>query len=104
MARSAVVSTLAGTGERGNFGQLIGRGYQDGEGTVAKFDRPFGVAVDGEGNVIVADNGNHRIRKISPQGLVSTLAGTGERGHQDGEGTAAQFNEPRGVAVDREGN
>eukprot|EP00959_Pyramimonas_sp_CCMP1952_P212258 4441565-Pyramimonas_sp.AAC.1 len=70
MAISAVVSTLAGTG---------GRGYQDGEGNAAKFAGPcWGVAVDEDGNVIVADECNNRIRKISPQGLVSTLAGTGE--------------------------
>eukprot|EP00959_Pyramimonas_sp_CCMP1952_P298108 6235735-Pyramimonas_sp.AAC.1 len=60
MARSAVVSTLAGTGVRG---------YQDGEGNAAKFRRPWGVAVDEDGNVIVADTYNSRIRKISPQGL-----------------------------------
>eukprot|EP00976_Prorocentrum_cordatum_P012871 257450-Prorocentrum_minimum.AAC.1 len=95
MARSAVVSTLAGTGVRG---------YQDGEGNAAKFRRPWGVAVDEDGNVIVADTYNSRIRKISPQGLVSTLAGTGVRGHRDGEGAAAQFKSPSGVAVDREGN
>eukprot|EP00959_Pyramimonas_sp_CCMP1952_P122861 2568165-Pyramimonas_sp.AAC.1 len=82
MAISAVVSTLAGTGEEG---------YQDGEGNAAKFAGPRGVAVDGDGNVIVTEKWNweNRIRKISPQGLVSTLAGTGEMGHRDGEGTAA---------------
>jgi DNA-binding beta-propeller fold protein YncE len=89
------VSTLAGTD--------VG-GHQDGEGTVAQFRWPSGVAVDGGGNVIVADNHNHRIRKITPHGRVSTLAGTGEWGHRDGEGTIAQFNWPRGVAVDGGGN
>jgi DNA-binding beta-propeller fold protein YncE len=89
------VSTLAGTGEGG---------YRDGEGTIAQFNTPTGVAVDGDGNVIVADWGNHCIRKITPQGQVSTLAGTGMKGHRDGEGTIAQFNSPRGVAVDGGGN
>eukprot|EP00959_Pyramimonas_sp_CCMP1952_P144047 3015586-Pyramimonas_sp.AAC.1 len=95
MAISAVVSTLAGTGVPG---------YQDGEGNAAKFAGPQGVAVDGDGNVIVAEFYNNRIRKISPQGLVSTLAGTGERGHRDGVGNAAKFKNPSGVAVDWEGN
>eukprot|EP00976_Prorocentrum_cordatum_P086915 1186699-Prorocentrum_minimum.AAC.2 len=91
-----LVSTLAGTGARG---------HRDGEGTaVAQFNGPVGVEVDGEGNIIVADLSNNRIRKISPQGLVSTLAGTGEEGRRDGEGTTAQFNFPNDVAVDREGN
>jgi hypothetical protein len=89
------VSTLAGTGERGHL---------DEEGTVAQFAYPGGVAVDGDGNVIVADQDNHRIRKITPQGHVSTLAGTGVRGHRDGKGTAAQFYQPNGVAVDGDGN
>eukprot|EP00976_Prorocentrum_cordatum_P088185 1187205-Prorocentrum_minimum.AAC.5 len=90
-ARCVTVSTLAGTGEVGY--------HQDGEGTAAQFNGPTGLAVDREGNVFVADLNNNRIRKISPQGLVSTLAGTDEWGHRDGEGAAAQFNSPTGVAT-----
>eukprot|EP00959_Pyramimonas_sp_CCMP1952_P128415 2685229-Pyramimonas_sp.AAC.2 len=91
MSKSAVVSTLAGTGVEG---------YQDGEGNAAKFvSYPYGVAVDGDGNVIVGGIFNDRIRKVSPQGLVSTLAGTGKAGYQDGDGTAAQFNKPCGVVL-----
>jgi DNA-binding beta-propeller fold protein YncE len=69
---SVVVSTIAGSGATGVYeGDLA-----DGDGTTeAKFQHPFGVAVDGEGNVYVADSYNNRIRKISPQGVVSTLAG-----------------------------
>jgi DNA-binding beta-propeller fold protein YncE len=89
------VSTLAGTGEED---------HRDGEGNVAQFNSPYGIAVDGGGNVIVADADNHRIRKITPQGQVSTLAGSGEQGHQDGEGTVAQFNWCSGVAMDGGGN
>jgi hypothetical protein len=61
--------------------------------------------VDGDGNVIVADMFNCRIRKITPQGHVSTLAGTGEKGHRDGDRLdSAQFNQPCGVAVDESGD
>ena len=67
------------------------KGHRDGEGTVSRFYYPRGVAVDGDGNVIVADSFNCRIRKITPQGDVSTLAGTGEQGYRDGEGTVCSI-------------
>jgi hypothetical protein len=89
------VFTLAGTGAKG---------YRDGEGIVAQFDSPSGVAVDGGGNVVVTDTTNLRIRLITPQGQVSTLAGTGAKGGEDGEGTVANFYSPGGVAVDGDGN
>jgi len=88
------VSTLAGTGKKG---------YKDGNGTDAQFNEPFGVAVETNGNILVSDKLNHCIRKITPQGQVSTMAGSGKKGYQDGEGTDAQFNEPCGVAVDEAG-
>lgn len=89
------VSTLAG----GN-----GAGYADGQGADAKFNQPLDVAADGAGNVYVADNLNHRIRKISADGTVTTLAGNGTAGFADGTGAAAQFKNPSGLDVDKDGN
>ena len=92
---AGVVTTLAGDGTAG---------YLDGQGTAAQFNQPAGVAVDSGGNVYVAERGNKRIRKITPAGVVTTLAGDGTAGYLDGQGSAAQFNQPFGVAVDSSGN
>ena len=94
---SGVVSTFAG---------LAGsRGSADGAGNIARFAGPSGVAVDSAGNVYVADRENHTIRKITPSGVVSTLAGlAGSFGSNDGTGSAARFSFPTGVAVDSAGN
>jgi len=80
------------------------RGFADGPGAAAAFDTPSGLAVDRLGNLYVADTGNNAIRKVAPDGTVSTLAGGGEPGWLDGIGRAARFDGPVGVAVDREGN
>jgi endonuclease YncB( thermonuclease family) len=94
---AGVVTTLAGTA--GVTGSL------DGTGAAAQFNNPNGVAVDGSGNVYVADSNNYTIRKITPAGVVTTLAGTaGTGGSADGTGAAARFNSPNGVAVDGTGN
>ncbi len=74
------------------------------QGHRLSFDNPRGVAVDGAGNVYVADRVNHRIRKITTSGVVSTLAGSGTPGNADGTGTSAKFYYPFGVAVDGAGN
>ena len=77
----------------------------DGDANNARFSNPEGLAVDQQGNLFVADAGNDTIRKISPQGAVTTLAGlAGAAGTTDGAGSQARFNSPGGVAVDSAGN
>ncbi|MCX6954221.1 MAG: hypothetical protein NTV51_18885, partial [Verrucomicrobia bacterium] len=94
---AGLVSTLAGLATT--------RGSADGTGTGARFSTPSGVAADDSGNVYVADTGNHTVRKITPAGVVTTVAGTaGTSGSQDGPGTAALFSSPYSVAVDAAGN
>ncbi len=88
------VTTLAGSGQ----------GSADGTGGMASFNRPAGVAVDSAGNVYVADTFNNEIRKITPEGVTTTLAGSLTQGYQDGPGETALFRQPTGVAVDSEGN
>ncbi|HET9393764.1 MAG TPA: hypothetical protein VFO29_09650 [Candidatus Rubrimentiphilum sp.] len=83
--------------------QRIG-GFLDGRAMAARFNRPVGVAVGGDGSVYVADEFNFVIRKIS-NGTVTTFAGTpGTRGNRDGKGKEAQFNQPDGIAIDAGGN
>jgi hypothetical protein len=80
-------------------------GSADGAGGNARFVYPFAVAVDTSGNVYVTDVGDHTVRRITPGGLVVTIAGTaGVSGSADGVGTAALFNYPEGVAADAVGN
>src|SRR3974390_1004216 len=82
-------------------GSLGGPGYSDGTGSAARFGGPAGVAVDSSGKVYVGGKCNDTNRKITPGGVVTTLAGlTGVSGSDDGTGSAARFNLPGGVAVD----
>lgn len=78
-------------------------GFVDGMGTAAALHTPSALALDHEGNLYVADTGNHAIRRIAPNGAVTTLAGGGEPGYLDGIGRAARFNGPVGIAVDAAG-
>jgi hypothetical protein len=81
-----------------------GKGFADGNGVNARFFYPSGIALDGNGNLFVADMQNHAIRKVSPGGVVTTIAGNGAPGAVNGNGTAASFNNPAGIAVDANGN
>ncbi len=79
------------------------QGYTDGTGTAAKFNQPYGVAIDANGTVYVADEQNHAIRKITSAGVVTTLAG-GTEGTTDGTGSAAKFVLPHALTIDAQGN
>ena len=94
---SLQVTTLAGTA-----GSL---GSSDGSGSAASFDGPWGIAVDSGGNVYVSDSLNHTLRKITPAGVVTTLAGSaGVAGYSDGTGALARFDGPQGLCIDTAGN
>jgi sugar lactone lactonase YvrE len=94
IAADGKIATLAGGVE----------GFGDGVGDKALFNSPSGLAFTPDGNLLVADTGNNRIRRITPEGQVSTVAGNGAAGYADGPATQAQFNGPIGIAVDERGN
>lgn len=94
ISSAGVVTTLAGDGAAG---------YRDGLAATARFNGPIGVAADDKGNVYVADSYNDRIRIITPDGRVRTLAGQDAPGFADGQGSAAAFDTPTGIALDRHG-
>lgn len=92
-----VVTTIAGTWDQA--------GFVDDTGAAARFSRPYGIAVRPDGNLVVADHDNHRLRLvIVATGAVSTLAGTGVAGFHDGELASAQFGHPQAVAIDSAGD
>lgn len=94
---SGVVSTLAGLANN--------EGSADGAGNAARFNFPTGIGVDAAGNVYVSDTFNQTIRKITPNGIVTTLAGVaGQSGSSDGPATVARFRFPNGIATDAGGN
>jgi sugar lactone lactonase YvrE len=94
-AKQANVTTVAGSGSTG---------YGDGTGSSALFNQPAGLAIDASGNLYVADEGNNCIRKVTPSGMVTTLAGSTTPGYKNGQGAAAEFFSPNGIAVDAAGN
>lgn len=99
VAPDGLVTTLAGGGSGPS-----GSRYADGTGSAAAFDEPRGFAQDAAGNLYVADYQNHLLRKVTPAGVVTTLAGfPGQQGSVDGTGSAARFSDPQAVAIDAAG-
>jgi len=90
-----IVSTYAGTGQAG---------YLDGDTSIARFNQPINICLDEEGSMYVSDFINQRIRKISTDMIVTTIAGTGIAGHAEGPASEAKFNYPRGICLDDTGN
>ncbi|MFB9843984.1 IPT/TIG domain-containing protein [Mucilaginibacter ginsenosidivorans] len=95
VATDGTVSLLAGKGSPG---------ADDGTGANASFGYPGGITTDRAGNIFMADQQNNRIRKITPDGVVTTVAGSDKYGSDDGVGTAASFSNPTAVQVDSKGN
>ncbi|MDE0105484.1 MAG: hypothetical protein OXN89_24165 [Bryobacterales bacterium] len=97
--RFGTITTVAGTGE-------FGSGGDGGPATTAQLAFPQGLAVDGAGNLFIADTSNHRVRMVDHAGVITTVAGTGERGYggDGGPATAAQLASPQGLAVDAVGD
>ncbi len=96
---SGIITTVAGTGNQGYGGD-------GGPATSADLYSPTGVAVDDDGNLYIADQSNHRIRKVNTSGMITTVAGTGNQGYSGDSGlaTSAYLNSPTGIAVDISGN
>ena len=92
LTREGTLLTVAGEKE----------GFAD--GIHASFNTPSGLALDDEGNLYVADTGNNRIRKVTTEGVVSTVAGNGSAGYMDGPASSAEFNGPIGLAIDSQNN
>src|SRR3954471_21158679 len=95
---TGTVTTVAGS--PGLVGITDGSGVDSG----ASFSSPQGLAIDGSGNIFVADYNGNTIRKVTPAGVVTTFAGSATAGHADGTGTAATFSKPAGLAFDAAGN
>lgn len=94
VAKDGTTSLLAGA---------IGNGAKDGLGASASFNNPAGITIDKAGNLYVADYANNMIRKVTPAGLVTTVAGSIKNGSDDGIGVAATFNYPESIKIDSKG-
>lgn len=99
ISSNGIISTIAGIGEPGFSGD-------GGHAIKAKLYDPFDICIDGSGVLYVADWGNHRIRRITPDGIITTVAGTGQPGFSGDDGPAimAKLNEPYGIAIDNSGS
>ena len=102
------IRSVTPAGVSTTFAGQVSGGLVNGTGTAAKFNYPQGLAVDSAGNIIVADTRSHTIRKITPAGVVSQIAGGGtttfgQAGYVNAQGTSARFNGPMAVAIDSSG-
>ncbi len=99
VARDGTITTFAGNGQLGSRGD-------GGQAVNAELNSPSGLAVDGSGNVYVADTNNHRVRRVAPSGVITTIAGTGLNGFSGdgGAATVAKLDTPVGLALDGAGN
>jgi uncharacterized protein (TIGR03437 family) len=99
LTRSGTITTVAGSGNQGFSGD-------GGPATAASLDYPYGIAVDSAGNLYIADTHNNRIREVTTDGVIHTIAGSGTRGYSGdgGPATGASLSNPRGVQVDSAGN
>jgi hypothetical protein len=94
VAANGMVSTIAGSGHTGD---------RDGTGAQAELNNPTAIALDNAGNIYVADSGNQKIRKVTPAGVVTTVAGSGDKTLTNGPAANAGFNDPEGIVVTRSG-
>jgi streptogramin lyase len=99
-----VIRKITSSGDVTTFAGSGGTGYSDGSGTSASFRDPTGVVIDPQGNIYFTEFTTHRVCKVTPAGVVKSLAGNGTAGGQDGTGDAATFNGPRCVTLDSQGN
>ena len=99
-----VIHKITSTGQITVFAGTGNPGHVNGPVQTAEFNSPAGMVIDKDGNIYVCDESSHRIRKISAEGIVSDFAGSGDLGFVDGEGDVARFNEPYGLAMDKDGN
>ena len=102
VSASGIITTVAGNGAQGYAGNFAG----DGGPALSASMNPYGIAVDGSGNLFIADTGNNRIRKVSASGIITTVAGngTGDFAGDGGPATAAMLDMPVAIAVDASGN
>ena len=98
---NGIIATVVGSGDP-DQGAFFGDG---GTGTLARLNRPSAIAIDQRGNIYIADTDNHRIRLLDSNGIITTIAGTGQNGFagDGGAGTQAQLSSPQGIAVDGRG-
>jgi len=102
-----VAHTIRKIGTNGMVSTIAGKafidGYVDGAGAQARFFRPYGIEMDWDGSILIADEWNHRIRRVQPNGLTSTIAGSGQLGSDDGPASEARFNYPWDLVSDQNG-